>query len=163
MIISIKEFFAGIALSLISFFAPSFALVLLVFGFVFVDIIIARYRVYKLSIAGVKDKNGNPYKWNSRTFIKGFAPKIILYTTMILLFHSLDTILLNQFVKYIISIDLLATKLVAGGLIYAELKSISESWKIIFGKSLLKYIMDVLNFSKGVKDKFDDINKDKFI
>jgi hypothetical protein len=155
MITTVKEIIFGALLSIVTFFAPSFALVLLVYAFIFVDIAMARYRVAK------QRKQGKPVKWNSRSFIKGFAPKIILYTTVILLFHALDTILLNQFVKFIVPIELLSTKIIAGGLIYAELRSISESWKVVFGKSLLRYILDVLNFSKSIKDKFDDINKDK--
>lgn len=155
MITTVKEIIIGALLSIVTFFAPSFALVLLVYAFIFVDIAMARYRVAK------QRQQGKPIKWNSRSFIKGFAPKIILYTTVILLFHALDTILLNQFVKFVVPIELLSTKIIAGGLIYAELRSISESWKVVFGKSLLRYILDVLNFSKSIKDKFDDINKDK--
>jgi len=161
MITTVKEIIFGALLSIVTFFAPSFALVLLVYAFIFVDIAMARYRVAKQRKQGKVNAEGVLVKWNSRSFIKGFAPKIILYTTVILLFHALDTILLNQFVKFIVPIELLSTKIIAGGLIYAELRSISESWKVVFGKSLLKYILDVLNFSKSIKDKFDDINKDK--
>lgn len=155
MITTLKEIGIGALLSIVTFFAPSFALVLLVYGFILMDIIVARYRVSK------QRKQGKEIKWSSRSFVKGFAPKIILYTTVILLFHSLDTILLNQFVKLVFPIDLLATKVIACGLIYAELRSISESWEIIFGKSLLKYVLELLNFTKSIKDKLDDINKDK--
>ena len=73
----------------------------------------------------------------------------------------IDKFLLSEFVKYVINIEYLSTKIVALGLVYAEIKSIDENWKIIYGKGLIKNIMDTINFGKRIKGKLSEINEDK--
>lgn len=158
---TMKEMMIGAGLSLVAFFAPAAAIILVVLAFVFVDTLTAYWRVKKEQRIQKDNKEEITIRWRSRTFIKGFAPKIILYTICILLFFALDMVLLNEFIAYFIKIPHFTTKIISLGLIYGELKSIDENWKKIFGKGLVKYIMDLLNFTKSVKDKMDDINKDK--
>jgi hypothetical protein len=158
---TIKEIMIGMGLSLFAFFAPAAAIILVVLGFVFVDTLTAYMRVKKEQKKQKDDGEEITIRWRSRTFIKGFAPKLTLYTICILLFFALDMILLNEFVGYFIKIPHFTTKVISLGLIYGELKSIDENWRKIFGKGLIKYIMDLLNFTKKIKDKMDDVNKDK--
>jgi hypothetical protein len=73
----------------------------------------------------------------------------------------LDKFLLNEFVKYVVSIELLSTKLVSLGLIYGELTSIDENSKVIWGKGIIKRLMDVFNFGNKIKNKLSEVNKDK--
>lgn len=158
---TIKDILIGAALSLVAFFAPAAAIILVVLGFVLMDTITAYMRVKKEQRTQINNNEPITIRWRSRTFIKGFAPKIILYTTCILIFFALDVVLLNEFISYFIAIPHFTTKVISLGLIYGELKSIDENWKKIFGKGLIKHIMELLHFTKKVKDKMDDVNKDK--
>jgi hypothetical protein len=157
----IKDLIVGMGLSLVAFFAPAAAIILVVLGFVLMDTITAYLRVKKQQKTDKENRVEISVFWRSRTFIKGFAPKIILYTTCILIFFALDVVLLNEFIAYFIPIPHFTTKVISLGLIYGELKSIDENWKIIFGKGLIKHIMELLHFTKKVKDKMTDVNKDK--
>lgn len=153
--IMVKDFLLASSLTLLTFFAPAAMIILVVFAFVFLDVITAYLRVRKQKSQGIK------IDWKSRTFIRGFIPKLLLYTLPILIFFSLDVILLNEFVKFFIPIEHLSTKLIALGFIYSELKSIDENWKIIFGKGLFKYLTDMLDFGRSVRTKIKEVNKDK--
>jgi hypothetical protein len=152
---SFQEFIIASLFSISAFFAPTAGILLVVLGFVFLDTLTAYFRVKK-------DKaNGKKIKWTSRSFIKGFVPKMIGYVVLTLLFFLLDKFLLNEFVMFIIKIEFLSTKLIALGLVYAELKSIDETWKKLFGKGIIKYIIDMINFGNFIKNKLKDINQDK--
>lgn len=151
----IKDILIASIITLLTFFAPAALIILVVFSFVFLDTFTAYCRVKKQQTQNIK------ITWTSRTFIRGFIPKLFLYTIPILLFFSLDSILLNEFVKFFIPIENLSTKLIALGFIYSELKSIDENWKIIFGKGLFKYFTDMIDFGKKVKNKINEVNKDK--
>lgn len=150
-----KEFFIASIFSLLTFFAPAAGILLVVLSFVFTDTILAYIRVKKQQSKGLK------VEWTSRNFIRGFVPKMLGYTILVLLFFMLDKFLLNEFVKYVVSIELLSTKLIALGLIYGELTSIDENSKIIWGKGIIKRLMDVFNFGKRIKGKLSEINEDK--
>ena len=152
---TVKEGLFGFWLSILTFFAPSAGILLVVLGFVLLDIITAYCRVNKQRKEGIK------VRWTSRGFIRGFLPKLIGYTSLILLFFMLDTFLLNEFVKYVFPIQNLSTKVISLGLIYAEVKSIDENWKVMFGKGLMKYIMDMINFGKKIKNNLKEFNTEK--
>jgi len=152
---TLNEFLLSVGLSLLTFFAPAAGILLVVLGFVFLDIITAYCRINK------QRKQGSSVKWTSRAFVRGFVPKLIGYTLLVLLFFMLDTFLLNEFVKYLIPINNLSTKVVSLGLIYAEIKSIDENWKVMFGKGLIRYIMDMINFGKSVKNNLKEFNNEK--
>ena len=145
-----KEFFIASIFSIATFFYPVAGILLMVFSCVFLDTITAYIRVKKTKV-----------EWTSRSFLRGFIPKMIGYSSIILLFFMIDKFLLSEFVKYVINIEYLSTKIVALGLVYAEIKSIDENWKIIYGKGLIKNIMDTINFGKRIKGKLSEINEDK--
>ena len=145
-----KEFFIASIFSIATFFYPVAGILLMVFSCVFLDTITAYMRVKKTKV-----------EWTSRSFLRGFIPKMIGYSSIILLFFMIDKFLLSEFVKYVINIEYLSTKIVALGLVYAEIKSIDENWKIIYGKGLIKNIMDTINFGKRIKGKLSEINEDK--
>ena len=151
----LKDILLASGLTLLTFFAPAALIILVVFSFVFLDVVTAYMRVKK------QQKLGKVVTWKSRTFIRGFIPKLFLYTLPILIFFALDAVLLNEFVKFFIPIEHLSTKLIALGFIYSELKSIDENWKIIFGKGLFKYLTDMLDFGKKVKNNIKEVNTDK--
>jgi len=152
---TIKETLLATLFSLLTFFAPAAGILLVVLSFVFTDTILAYIRVKKQQSKGLK------IEWTSRNFIRGFIPKMLGYTILVLLFFMLDKFLLNEFVKYVVSIELLSTKLVSLGLIYGELQSIDENSKVIWGKGIIKRLMDVFNFGNKIKNKLSEVNKDK--
>jgi hypothetical protein len=151
----IKEFLISMGLSILTFFAPAAGIILVVLGFMFLDILTAYCRIKK------QRKDGIKVKWTSRGFVRGFVPKLIGYTSLVLLFFMLDTFLLNEFTKYILPIENISTKMISLGLVYAELKSIDENWRVMFGKGLMKYIMDMVNFGENVKKKLKEFNTEK--
>ena len=152
---TIQEFLLASIFSISAFFAPAAGILLVVLGFVFFDTILAYMRVKKQQSDGIK------IKWTSRNFIRGFVPKMVGYTILVLLFFMLDKFLLNEFVKFIIDIDVLATKLVSIGLVYGELQSIDENCKVIYGKGILKKFMDMVGFAKKMKSKINEVNTEK--
>jgi hypothetical protein len=152
---TIKEFLISMGLSILTFFAPAAGIILVVLGFMFLDILTAYCRIKK------QRKDGVNIKWTSRGFVRGFVPKLIGYTSLVLLFFMLDTFLLNEFTKYILPIENISTKIISLGLVYAELKSIDENWRVMFGKGLMKYIMDMVNFGENVKKKLKEFNTEK--
>jgi hypothetical protein len=152
---TIKEFLISMGLSILTFFAPAAGIILVVLGFMFLDILTAYCRIKK------QRKDGVNIKWTSRGFVRGFVPKLIGYTSLVLLFFMLDSFLLNEFTKYILPIENISTKIISLGLVYAELKSIDENWRVMFGKGLMKYIMDMVNFGENVKKKLKEFNTEK--
>jgi hypothetical protein len=74
----------------------------------------------------------------------------------------LDVFLLNEFVKYLIPIQHLSTKIISLGLIYAEMKSIDENWKVMFGKGLIRHVLDLVNFGKNIKNNLKEFNDEKY-
>jgi hypothetical protein len=153
---SFKDGLFGLLISILTFFAPAAGILLVVLGFVSLDIITAYCRINKQRRDGVK------INWTSRAFVRGFVPKLIGYTSLILLLFMLDVFLLDEFVKYFIPIQHLSTKIMSLGLIYAEIKSIDENWKVMFGKGILKHVLDLINFGKKIKDNLKEINNEKY-
>jgi hypothetical protein len=74
----------------------------------------------------------------------------------------LDVFLLDEFVKYVIPIQHLSTKIISLGLIYAEMKSIDENWKVMFGKGLIRHVLDLVNFGKNIKNNLKEFNDEKY-
>ena len=66
-----------------------------------------------------------------------------------------------EFTKMIIEVDYLLTKLLSCVLIYIEFKSIDETFKIIKGKSLIKYFKELLKLTNDIKDDMKNKNDDK--
>jgi hypothetical protein len=153
---TVKEGLFGFWLSILTFFAPSAGILLVILGFVLLDIITAYCRIIKQRREGAK------IRWTSRAFVRGFVTKLIGYTSLILLFFMLDVFLLNEFVKYLIPIQHLSTKIISLGLIYAEMKSIDENWKVMFGKGLIRHVLDLVNFGKNIKNNLKEFNDEKY-
>ena len=150
-----KDLIYASGMTLLTFFAPAAMIIMVVFAFVFLDVITAYARVKK------QRKTNKKIKWTSRAFIRGFIPKLWLYTLPILVFFMLDNILLNEFVKFFIPIENCATKLISLGFIYSEYKSINENFEVLKGKTLFQYFTDMLDFGKTVKNKIKEVNEDK--
>lgn len=147
---TIKEFLIASIFSIATFFYPVAGILLMVFSCVFLDTITAYMRVRKTKV-----------EWTSRSFLRGFIPKMIGYTSIILMFFMIDKFLLCEFVRSFLNVEYLSTKVIALGLVYAEVKSIDENWKVIYGKGLIRNIMDTINFGKKIKGKLSEINEDK--
>lgn len=93
---------------------------------------------------------------NSNTFKRGFIPKMIIYTLLILIVGFGDHFLTNEVIRHYTQFDFLITKIVACILIFVEAWSIDENFKAIFGFSIFAYFKKFLNWSKSYLKKLLD-------
>ena len=82
---------------------------------------------------------------------KGLVPKLVSYIVAVLLVYTTDFFIINELVSNFISIDYLATKLIALALISVEVKSIDESFKAVKGCSFLQKITDVILKARDIR------------
>jgi hypothetical protein len=88
---------------------------------------------------------------NSKTFRHGFVPKLISYVVGIMLVYTSDFFIINYLTKEIVSVDYIATKLIALTLISIEVKSMDESFEKVKGYSFIKEIVKMIIKAKNVK------------
>lgn len=137
-------------ISVVAFLSPIQGSLIAVGGFIFADLLVARYRCYRKGV-----------KWTSRKMFSGFVIKTIVYQASVILFFVLDYAIINEFIKAIFPFDYLLTKLLALMLIHIELKSIDESIEVLTGKGIFVRFFDMLQTAKNVKNKIKEVNDDK--
>jgi len=86
-------------------------------------------------------------------------PKMILYQMAVLSAFVLDVWLLGEFIKFILSIDLLFTKLVSMTLIFIEILSINENFTFITGKNLFKSFKLMITRASSIKEDIKKLNE----
>jgi hypothetical protein len=42
------------------------------------------------------------------------------------------------------------------------MKSIDENWKVMFGKGLIRHVLDLVNFGKSIKNNLKEFNDEKY-
>lgn len=136
--------------TLSAFFAPVAGTLLAVGAAIFLDVVVAYWRTR------VKKES-----WTSRKMGKGLIGKFLSYQTAVILFFFMDKFILNDFVFMFANIPFLMTKVIALVIIFIELKSIDESWKIVKGVGLFEGITKLIKFSKKIKNQIEDINENK--
>jgi hypothetical protein len=124
----------------IVFFAPIKGIILLV---ALATIIDTGFGIWK-----AKKLNENI---NSKTFRHGFVPKLISYVVGIMLVYTSDFFIINYLTKEVVSVDYIATKLIALTLISIEVKSMDESFEKVKGYSFIKEIVKMIVKAKNVK------------
>lgn len=90
---------------------------------------------------------------NSKTFRHGFVPKLMSYVGAIMLVYASDFFIINYLTKEVISVDYLATKVIALMLISIEVKSMDESFQKVKGYSFIGKIVKLIVQAKDVKKK----------
>jgi hypothetical protein len=125
---------------LIVFFAPIKGIIFLVALATIIDTGFGVWKAKKLK-----------EKINSKTFRHGFVPKLISYVVGIMLVYTSDFFIINYLTKEIVSVDYIATKLIALTLISIEVKSMDESFEKVKGYSFIKEIVKMIIKAKNVK------------
>ena len=95
-------------------------------------------------------------KKNSNSFKKGFIPKVIIYTLIILIVFLADKTITNEFIKYYTSFDFVITRIIALILIFIEIWSIDENFKAIYCVSLIDKFNKFLAYLKSLFRNFLD-------
>ena len=131
--------------ALLVFISPIKHLLLIVGLMIIIDTIFGIIRSKKLGI-----------KFTSRRFYS-FFKKNFVYQLLVITTYLLDINLIGEFTTSFISIDLLATKLMASAICYNEFTSINENVNIAYDIDIINYIKKLFHFTKKVKDGFDEL------
>lgn len=150
LLFQIKAVLAPVFLAFCTFISPIAGVLSAVGIFIAADAVFARYRCYVLKV-----------KWTSRKFRAGLIPKVITYNLFVLSFFMLDKYVINDFIALFTNIPFALTKILAMVLIYVELKSIDESFEAIKGKSLFKYLVEMIIHAKKLNKQMSDVNEAK--
>ena len=134
----------------ITFFQPIQYVLLSVGAFILLDTIMAYIRTRKTK-----------RNWTSRQMRIGLVPKLITYQLLIITFFLVDFALLNEFIIFFTKIPFFLTKITAIVLVYIEILSIDESFKVIKGKSIFSYFMEMIKSAKKIKTTISEVNENK--
>jgi hypothetical protein len=127
---------------LLVFFAPIKGIIILVALSTILDTAFGVWKASKLK-----------EKVNLKTFRHGFVPKLMSYVGAIMLVYASDFFIINYLTKEVVSVDYLATKLIALMLISIEVKSMDESFQKVKGYSFINKIVKLIIKAKDVKKK----------
>jgi peptidoglycan biosynthesis protein MviN/MurJ (putative lipid II flippase) len=130
---------------LVVFFAPIKGIIILVALSTILDTAFGVWKASKLK-----------EKVNSKTFRHGFVPKLFSYVGAIMLVYASDFFIINYLTKEVISVDYLATKVIALMLISIEVKSMDESFEKVKGYSFITKIVKLIIQAKNVKKKITE-------
>jgi hypothetical protein len=125
--------------------APIQPILLLVFAFIMAD-----------TVAGIWCSKKTGVKITSRR-LSAFISKMLVYAAVVILTYGLDVLLLGEFLLHIVSINLLATKVSAIALIFAEVYSIDEKLIRVTGKGIWHYFKRVIGLAKMIKKQKEEI------
>ena len=93
------------------------------------------------------------------TFVKRLVLKLLSYNICLIIIYVLEVNLLGEFVKMIMNVPLLLTKIVSVGLIWLELNSIDENFYKITGKRFVKEFKKLIIFGKEIRNEIKDESK----
>lgn len=104
---------------------------------------------------GVKSsrKKGVPYE--SKRMRKGFLSKCTMWTVLILATYLFDKVFINDMVKVYIPVDLVATRVITGAIVYNEVRSLDESWVTLKGYSFIEKFKKFIKSILSLKDKIN--------
>jgi hypothetical protein len=135
--------FIGIALA---FIAPIYPLMATVITFIVADAMLEVINSFKNHLF-------------CPTFVKRLILKLVSYNICLVIIYVLEVNLLGEFIKMIIGVPLLLTKVLSVGLIWLELNSIDENFFKITGKRFVKEFKKMIIFGKEIKNEIQDANK----
>lgn len=85
--------------------------------------------------------------------------KMFLYEGVILLFFILDIFVLGEFIAVFIGIKFFLTKIISCVLVFIELKSMDENFKLIYNVSLWDKLKEMLARAKELKQEINEIKE----
>jgi hypothetical protein len=129
------------------FFAPIQSILLMMMVLVFADTVSGIWKSKKL---GIKITSFG---------LSALVSKLFVYCGAVLLVYSVDQILVNDFLKTLVSVDHAATKFVALVFSFIELKSIDENYVAVKGYGFWAKAKQLIASLKVVKAEYDDVNK----
>lgn len=132
--------FIGIALA---FIAPIYPLMATVITFIVADALLE-------VINSFKNKQFCP------TFLKRFLLKFLSYNICLIIIYVLEVNLLGEFIKMIMNVPLLITKILSVGLIWLELNSIDDNFYKITGKRFVDEFKKLIIFGREIKKEIQD-------
>jgi hypothetical protein len=129
------------------FFAPVQSILLMMMALVFADTISGIWKCKKL---GIKISSFG---------LSALVSKLFVYCGAVLLVYSVDEILINDFIKTVLSVDHAATKFVALVFSFIELKSIDENYVEVKGYGFWAKAKQLIASLKVVKSEYDGIKE----
>lgn len=130
---------------ILSFFAPVIPLICITIAFILAD---TGMGLLKVKYTGEK-RNSNGFK-------RGFIPKMIIYTLVLLIVFLADKYITHEVIKHYTQFDFVITKIIALILVFIEGWSIDENFKAIFGVSIIAKFKQFLTWAKGIFRKYLD-------
>jgi hypothetical protein len=145
--LTMKEFIAYIATSLIMFFTPVGGILIAV------AVAIALDTIFGISKAITKKE-----KLTSRR-ASHIVSKFVLYQAAVLLIFTMDKFLLGEFFKIWFSIEFFFTKIVAIIIIFIEMLSMKENFEEAFNINIFSKVREALKRTKEFKEDIQEITK----
>jgi len=137
--------FATLFKALLIFFAPIKGIIIIVALSTIIDTGFGIWKAKKL--------NENI---SSKIFRHGFVPKLLSYVGAIMVVYASDYFIINYLTKGLISVDYLATKLIALVLISIEVKSMDESFEKVKGYSFVNKAVKLIIQAKNIKKEIQE-------
>jgi hypothetical protein len=134
--------FSAIIASILTILAPVLPMIILAILMVIIDTGFGMWRTIKLK------------GWNSllsKKFSDVFG-KIIIYSLAILVTYFIEMHIAKDIIAEFISVELFMTKVVAGAVVYTEIKSIDEKYEQVTKKSFLRGLRKIVTRAKEEKN-----------
>jgi hypothetical protein len=138
-----KIYLSNILTALLIFFAPIKGIILMVALATILDTGFGLWKAYKIS-----------EKITSKIFRYGLVPKLVSYIAVIMLVYASDVFIINALTMTVVSVDFMATKIIALVLLSIEVKSMDESFVVVKGYSFIDKIKSVILKMKNVRKQF---------
>ena len=143
--LSMKDFIAYIATSLVMFFTPVTGILIAVAVAIALD-----------TIFGVSKAISKKEKLTSRR-ASHIISKFVLYQSSVLLIYTMDKFLLGEFFKLWFSIEFFFTKVVAIIIIFIEMLSMKENFEEAFKINIFDKVREALKRTKELKEDIQEI------
>ena len=134
--------FTAIIASILTILSPVLPMIILAILMVIIDTGFGMWRTVKLK------------GWDnllSKKFSDIFG-KIIIYSLAILVTYFIEMYIAKDIIAEFISVELFMTKVVAGAVVYTEIKSIDEKYEQVKKKSFLRGLRKIVTRAKEEKD-----------
>lgn len=140
-----KTFFVTLAASFITLISPVVPMVLLAILMVLIDTFFGIWRTVKL-----KGWENVLSKKLSEIFTK-----MLIYGGAIIVVYLIEKFIAGDLIAEFISVELFMTKVVAGGVVYTEIKSIDEKYQQVYKKSFLKGLRTLITRIQKEKENLN--------
>ena len=142
-----KVNFLALLTPIFLFFAPIQSILIMMIVLVFADTISGLWKCKKL---GIKITSFG---------LSSIVSKLFVYCGAVILVFSVDEILVNEFLKGLVSVDHAVTKFVALVFSFIELKSMDENYVAVKGYGFWAKAKQLIQGLKVVKAEYDDIKE----